>query len=62
VAALRQIIGAAVYICLYVRVTKSGLRHLLYIRGHDIALVKKQIAALTPIQTAISISADKVID
>jgi O-antigen/teichoic acid export membrane protein len=43
--ALMQVIGAAIYVYLYVRVTKSGLKDLLYIRAHDIALVKKRIAA-----------------
>lgn len=42
---LMQIIGAAIYVYLYVRVTKSPLKDLLYVRAHDIALVKKQIAA-----------------
>ena len=42
--ALMQIIGAAIYVYLYVRVTKSALKDLLYVRAHDIALVKKQIA------------------
>ena len=45
--ALMQIIGAVVYVYLYVRVTKSGLKDLLYIRVNDIALLRGQIAALT---------------
>jgi len=45
--ALMQIIGAAVYVYLYVRVTKSGLKDLLYIRVKDIALLRGQIAVLT---------------
>jgi O-antigen/teichoic acid export membrane protein len=45
--ALMQIIGAGIYVYLYVRVTKSGLKDLLYIRTQDIALLRKQITALT---------------
>jgi len=43
--ALMQIIGAAIYVYLYVRVTKSELQDLLYIRAQDVALVKKRITA-----------------
>ena len=43
--ALMQIIGAAIYVYLYVRVTKSGWQDLLYIRSQDVALVKKRIMA-----------------
>src|SRR6185295_3749817 len=43
--ALMQIIGAAIYVYLYVRVTKSGLQDLLYIRAQDVALMRKRIAA-----------------
>ncbi|HEY6230086.1 MAG TPA: hypothetical protein VIW64_02370, partial [Pyrinomonadaceae bacterium] len=43
--ALMQIIGAAIYVYLYVRVTKSGLQDLLYVRAQDVALVKKRIMA-----------------
>jgi O-antigen/teichoic acid export membrane protein len=43
--ALMQIIGAAIYVYLYVRVTKSRLQDLLYIRAQDVALVKKRIMA-----------------
>jgi O-antigen/teichoic acid export membrane protein len=39
--ALMQIIGAAVYVYLYVHVTKSGLKDLLYVRVHDLALLRE---------------------
>jgi O-antigen/teichoic acid export membrane protein len=45
--ATMQIVGASVYIYLYLRVTKSGLQDLLYVRGQDIALLRKQIRSLT---------------
>jgi O-antigen/teichoic acid export membrane protein len=45
--ALMQIIGAAIYVYLYLRVTKSGLKNLLYIRAHDIALLRKQLSVFT---------------
>src|SRR4029079_8464432 len=43
--ALMQILGAAIYVYLYVRVTKSGWQDLLYIRARDVALVKDRILA-----------------
>lgn len=45
--AAMQVIGAFVYLYLYLRVTKSAWRDLLYIRGHDIRLLRKQIGSLT---------------
>src|SRR4029078_7335434 len=43
--ALMQIIGAAVYVYLYVRVTKSGLKDLIYISVNGIALLRGPLAS-----------------
>jgi O-antigen/teichoic acid export membrane protein len=45
--ATMQIVGAAVYVYLYLRVTKSDWKDLVYIRRHDLALLRKQITSLT---------------
>jgi O-antigen/teichoic acid export membrane protein len=41
-----QIMGTAVYVHLYLRVTKTNVKDLLYIQKNDIALLKNQIVAL----------------
>lgn len=41
---ITQILGAAAYVWLYLRVTEARLGDLLFIRADDIALLKKQIA------------------
>jgi hypothetical protein len=41
-----QIMGTAVYVHLYLRVTKTNVKDLLYIQKKDIELLKNQIVAL----------------
>jgi O-antigen/teichoic acid export membrane protein len=45
--ALTQILGAAVYVSLYLRVTGSRIRDLLYVRADDLVLLKKQVVAIS---------------
>jgi len=41
-----QILGTAVYVYLYLRVAKSGIKDLFYVQKNDIALLKNQIVAI----------------
>jgi O-antigen/teichoic acid export membrane protein len=45
--ALTQILGAAVYIALYLRMSGSRISDLLFIRADDLALLKKQIVTIS---------------
>ena len=44
--ALTQIFGGIAYVYVYLRVTKTQLKELLYIRADDVTLLKKQILAI----------------
>lgn len=45
--ALTQILGAAVYVSLYLRVTGSRISDLLYVRADDLVLLKQQIVTIS---------------